>query len=117
MLLDTNILVEIWRGKTEPKKAIEDYSCGIETVVSCEFLQGVNHRQRERAKLFIEKYEFIAFSPEVSYRAVSLIKEFAHSKGLRIADALIASTALERDTPLFTYNKKHFNFIGGLRLI
>lgn len=54
LLLDTNVLIEIWRGKVEPKKAIEDYTCGIETVAMCEFLQGVNHRKKQALAVLLK---------------------------------------------------------------
>lgn len=59
----------------------------------------------------------MTFFPAISYRAVSLVREFSHNKGLRMPDALIAATSLELDITLFTYNKRHFEFIDGLKLI
>ncbi|HTW41624.1 MAG TPA: PIN domain-containing protein [Solirubrobacteraceae bacterium] len=34
--------------------------------------------------------------------------------GLKIADALIAATALERQLPLMTRNRRHFQRVSGL---
>lgn len=117
LLLDTNVLVEIWRGRMAPAKAISKYSCGLETVASLEFLQGVNYKQRKKADAFLAGFEFIPFTAPVSFRAVSLIREFSHEKGMRMADALIAATALEMDITLFTFNARHFDFIEGLKLV
>ena len=116
-LADTSTLIKIWRGDEALKTAIARRNCGIETVASLEFLQGVNKRQKERADEFIEQFQFIPFTPAISYRAMDLIRAFSHLKGLRMADALIASTALELNVTLLTFNTKHFDFIKGIKLI
>ena len=117
LLLDTNVLVEIWRGKSEPANVISRYYCGLETITCLEFLQGVNHKQRQKADAFLAEFEFIPFAPEISFRALSLIRAYSHRNGMRMADALIAATALETEIALFTFNARHFNFIEGLKLI
>lgn len=117
LLLDTNVLIRAWRGDKTLTSEILKFNAGIDTVVKLEFLQGANKRQFAKAVAFADAFEFIPFLPEVSFKAEALIKDFAHTKGLRIGDALIASTALTLDLPLYTFNKKHFNFIKGLRLI
>ena len=47
-------------------------------------------------------------------RAMRLIDLHALSDGLRLADALIAATALEHGLTLLTANFKHFSPIDGL---
>lgn len=116
-LLDTNILIQIWRGDRRVEAAIARYKCGLETIPCLEFLQGVNHKQKEKADEFIDRFGFVPFTASISHRAVRLIRNFSHSKGLRMADALIASTSLEFDIPLVTLNKKHFDFIDGIQIV
>ena len=116
-LLDTNILIKIWRGDKAVEAALERYNCGIETIACLEFLQGVNEKQREKADEFVGRFEFIPFTASVSHKAVSLIRDFSHRKGLRMGDALIAATSLELDIALVTLNKKHFEFIEGIKIV
>jgi len=80
-------------------------------------LQGANKRQAADALKFVETFEFVAFSPQVSYVADDLIRKFSRSKGLRAGDALIAATALVEDLPLYSFNIRHFEFIDGLVLV
>jgi predicted nucleic acid-binding protein len=87
LLLDTNVLIKVWRGSTDFDSIIERFSCGVETVVCVEFLQGVNHRQKKKADVFIDKFVFVPFSPDISFKAVQLVREHAHLKGMRLADA------------------------------
>ena len=115
--LDTNVLIKLWRGDALLREATANRACGIETVACLEFLQGVNNRQREKADEFIAHFEFIPFTAPVSQLAVDLVRKFAHFKGLRMADALIASSALHLDVGLVTLNIKHFDFIDGIKLI
>ncbi len=42
--------------------------------------------------------------------------DYSLSHHLDVPDGLIAATAIRNDVELFTLNKKHFQFIKGLRL-
>lgn len=117
LLLDTSVLIKIWRGDAELYREILAFQCGVDTVVLLEFLQGVNRRQKSKADEFVAAFEFVPFTADISYRAVELIREYSHSKGLRMPDALIAATSLELNIPLLTLNIKHFDFIKGIELI
>jgi len=43
-------------------------------------------------------------------------EKYKLSHGLDMPDSLIAATAIELDMSLFTYNKRDFRFISGIRL-
>jgi predicted nucleic acid-binding protein len=43
-----------------------------------------------------------------------LSNKYAGSKSIKVADALIAATALINNFRLFTDNKEDFNFVRGL---
>jgi predicted nucleic acid-binding protein len=47
---------------------------------------------------------------------MSLIDEYALVSGLRLADALIAATALETNLTLLSANTKHFKHIKHLKV-
>ena len=49
-------------------------------------------------------------------RASYLMEEHALAHGLRLADALIAATALEQACILLTGNDRHFSSITGLEV-
>ena len=55
-------------------------------------------------------------TPAVSQRAAELIDALALSHGLRLADALIAATAIEHQAMLLTANVKHFSAVEGLAI-
>ncbi|MEO8058663.1 MAG: PIN domain-containing protein [Burkholderiales bacterium] len=58
--------------------------------------------------------EIVPITPAVSQRATELIDGLALSHGLRLADALIAATAIEHQATLITANVKHFSAVEGL---
>ncbi len=116
-LLDTDVLIRAWRGDTNLRAMLDRNNAGIETVARLEFLQGDNKRQQPASIEFIDRFEFIPFSPEVSFKADYLNRKFSHLNGLRLGDALIASTTLVLALPLYSFNKKHFDFIEGIKLI
>ncbi len=116
-LLDTDVLIRAWRGDSKLKAKLDTYNAGVDTVARLEFLQGANKRQESAALEFVDRFEFIPFSPEVSFKADYLIRKFSHLNGLRLGDALIASTALVFELPLYSFNKRHFEFIEGIKLI
>ena len=53
---------------------------------------------------------------EITEIAINLIETYSKSHGLKIPDALIASTAIYYDFSLWTYNIKDFRFIENLSL-
>ena len=53
---------------------------------------------------------------EITEIAINLIEKYSKSYGLKIPDALIASTAIYYDLSLWTYNIKDFRFIENLGL-
>jgi len=53
---------------------------------------------------------------DISYQARQLVKQYALSHSMEMADALIAATALAKDEVLCTGNIKHFSVVPGLIL-
>lgn len=60
--------------------------------------------------------EVLPLTPTISGSAVDLIDSLALSHGMRLADALIASTAIEHELTLLSANAKHFGTVGRLQL-
>lgn len=117
VLLDTNVLIEIWRGDTHLIREVSLLNCAVDTTVYLEFLQGANKNQLVQSETFLENFELIPFSSSITFLAIDLIRRYSHMKGLRMADALIAAAATENNLPLFTLNTKHFEFVEGMKLI
>jgi predicted nucleic acid-binding protein len=120
MLIDSDVL--IWFLRAHPKATVRLAllpQWRISIVTYMEVAQGC-HTKAELVQtkngLAIRDTEVISVSPTIGQLAADLIDSWAHSHGLRLADALIAATALELNTPLLTCNTKHFKHIPGLNI-
>ncbi|MEZ5621908.1 MAG: PIN domain-containing protein [Burkholderiaceae bacterium] len=60
--------------------------------------------------------EIIPITPAISRRAAGLIASLELSRALRLADALIGATAMERQATLITADVGHFSAVEGLHL-
>jgi len=120
MLFDTDILIWFLRGDGAAARLIESQPHRAVSVVSAmELLQGARshgeiqsiHRLMLRSAIRI-----VPVHESASHVALSLIEAHALPGGLRVADALIAATALAEALPLATGNVRHFKTIAGLEV-
>jgi predicted nucleic acid-binding protein len=65
----------------------------------------------------LSNYTSIPINTDINDIFIDLFKTFTLSHRPGIADTLIAATALYYHLPLYTLNKKHFQFIPGIELI
>jgi predicted nucleic acid-binding protein len=70
---------------------------------------------RLKKGLAARQTEVLPLTPAISQRAADLIDSLALSHGMRLADALIAATAIEQGLTLITANVKHFSAVTGLQ--
>ncbi|WP_457623393.1 PIN domain-containing protein [Persephonella sp.] len=120
ILLDTNIIIELFKGNIETKKNLENINeknFSISIITSMELYYGaINKRELTKIKKFLESFDLLLINEEISKISLELIEKYSKSHGLEIPDALIAATSIYYDIPLFTYNKKDFICIEGLKL-
>ncbi len=122
VLCDTDILIEFLdRGNDAIKKnllAIGFQNIAVSAVSASEMLVGARDKKHLATIIqFIDNLIVFPLTSEVSNTHLNLIKNYTLSHKLQIQDALIASTSLVFDIPLYTLNAKDFKFIKGLRLI
>jgi tRNA(fMet)-specific endonuclease VapC len=65
----------------------------------------------------LSKYTPIPINADITDIFIDIFKTFTLSHRPGIADTLIAATAIYYHLPLYTHNKKHFQFIPGIKLI
>lgn len=120
MLVDTDVLVWFLRGNLRAARAIERLnSVTLSVVTYMELVQGT----RDKAELRVVRATLAAWGPEVvqigediSTRASLYVERYAHSHGVRLADALIAATASQRGLEILTGNDKHYRMIPELSI-
>lgn len=121
MLFDTDVLIWLSRGDRKAVRVMDAaQGLSLSIVSLMELLQGAKDRKEQRrirCGLAESGFTIIPIREAISHQAVMLIEDHALKDGLRLADALIAATALDAGLPLVTGNFKHFKPIAGLDVI
>ena len=80
------------------------------------YFGALNKRELAKIKNRMQKLKIVNLNNVITETAIDLIETYSKSHGLRIPDALIASTAICSRMELLTYNVKDFKFIEGIKL-
>jgi predicted nucleic acid-binding protein len=120
MIFDTDILIWYLRGSVKAARAIDAAEGrAISLVTYMELLQGAKNKQEAHAiKGFLKDFGFatLPLSENIGHRASIYVEEYALSNGMGMADALVAATAVEDASILFSANTKHFKCVKELQL-
>lgn len=105
-----------------PQTVAELESMGSENVLIpsvsvMELYRGMqNKREMAEMQKKLSQYNILHYNEEVSKTAIELINKFKLSHNLQIPDAIIGAMSIVYTIDLFTYNKKDFKFIPGIKL-
>ena len=120
MLIDSDVLVWLTRGHAGAAARLKQIpQWRISAITYMELAQGCRDKaelERVKKALSSSGMQIAPVNQAICERAMRLIDQHALSDGLRLADALIAATALENSLPLLTGNIKHFGLIEGLKV-
>jgi tRNA(fMet)-specific endonuclease VapC len=128
IIFDTNVLIEVERGHFDIDRFIqgrEEEPFGLSVITVAELLHGViradSEKRRLRRAAYVEKVIdlFPVFPFEISTaRIYAEIWASLVTKGIQIGahDLIIASTALALGFSVVTFNRRHFDKVGGLEL-
>lgn len=120
MLVDTDIFIWNLRGNAEAADRLDSLDrIALSSVTYMELVQGMRNKEELRdLRLSLAHWEadIVHVDEEISSRATFLVEQHYLSDGLRLADALIAATALDLGETLLTGNDKHYRLIGQLSL-
>ena len=120
IILDTNVLIEILKDKQATLDRINALQApfSISSITAMELMYGAKNKQEtQKLAQFIQLFNVIHLSKEISIEALKLVEQYAKSHALDIPDALLAATVLKNNAQFFTYNLKDFKFIPHLVLI
>ena len=123
--LDTNTCIDFLKNLSENVRnrflSIPLNEIKIPVIVKAELLLGAYKSNKtetlERTLQFLELFEVIPFTDEMSYTYAEIRKEL-EAKGNKIGanDLFIAATALNKKAILVTHNTREFIRIDGLQL-
>jgi len=121
VIFDTNILIELYRGNSAVKKEIELMDADvfyISSITAAGFMVGAKNKlDFGKIEQQLAKYILIPINTDITDIFVDLFRTFTLRRRPGIPDTLIAATALYYHLPLYTLNKKHFEFIPGIKLL
>lgn len=121
MLVDTDVMIWHLRGHHGARRFLQELPrILISAVTYMELVQGMRNRRELMVLRRSLKGRGIAMLPvdeRICDRAVLYVEEHFLSHALRLADALIAATAVEHGLPLATANVKHYRVIQELDLV
>jgi len=105
-LFDSNILIDYLNGVDAARLELARYeSRSVSVITWIEVLAGAPADAEPETCAFLDEFNQIGIDPRIAQRAVSLRRE----KRLRLADAVILATALERGLLLVTRNVRDFD--------
>lgn len=120
MIFDTNIFIYADRGVESAKELI--FNTSVRAISTVTYMEYVPYCRNKKELMTFEKlldtleFKIYEINTLTSLQARRIVKNFALSHSVEMADALIAATALLHDEVLCTSNAKHFLPIDDLKL-
>ncbi|MBI2966194.1 MAG: PIN domain-containing protein [Bacteroidetes bacterium] len=118
ILVDTDILIKVYRGNKEKKLQVDAIrgEIAISVITALELFQGANSAKRvyELSKQ-LKAYHILHIDHTISIKALHLTRQSLPGNLLLPPDALIAATSLIYGLDIFTDNKADFINIAGIR--
>ncbi len=124
-LLDTNVLIAMFRGEHGIREAIlhaGTKNCAISELTFGELLvgayKGKNKRQQKEVEIAGQMFQMIPVTSDIiDCWARQRAKLELQGNKIDSIDLLIASTALQNNLTIVTHNIKHFDRVQNLNII
>lgn len=122
VFVDSDVLIDVLRQLPVALNALNDLrptnSLLVSVVVRMEVVVGsFNKEALQQTERLLRQLTLVPITEEISTQADQLVTKFCLGNGLKLADALIAATALVYNAPLLTKNQRDFRFIPSLQLL
>lgn len=109
VLVDSDILIDFSRQIETAATWIDNFeshsNLAVSVVSQMELLVGaLNKKHLRQTQEFLNRFQLIQLTEQISTLANELVLEFSLSHKLRVADALIAATAIALDYKFATKN-------------
>ncbi len=114
VLIDSDILIDVARGRDARLLARWTELSGSDSVIACspvtvaEMWHGAQPSEYTALHALFNALSCVPIGPEIGRRAGDYLRQFAKSHHVELGDALIAATASIHDLALWTLNRKHY---------
>jgi predicted nucleic acid-binding protein len=114
VLIDSDILIEVSRGRDESIIVGWNELSRSDTVPLCspvtvaELWQGARPHEQKMLSALFAAFTCIAIDLEIGQRAGDYLRQYAKSHHVELGDALIAATASIHKAQLWTRNRRHY---------
>jgi predicted nucleic acid-binding protein len=118
ILLDTDVLVDFFRGHSKAVAFINAHSDSIilSSIVVAELYAGVKGDAEQTVlEHFISLFRVVPVSAEIAKAGGLYKRDYGKSHGVGLADAILAATAEAENAELKTLNVKHYPMLKDLR--
>ncbi len=118
VLLDSDIVIEVLRARDQlivsQWNALKTTNSAIlvSPVTVAEVWAGSRPSERQQTARFFRLLTSAPIDHATGEIAGDLLRQFGKSHNLKIGDALIAATAIQNQTALWTRNRKHYPMPG-----
>ena len=113
VLLDSDVVISLLRGRSPERAAWTDRLSRNEVlfyspITKAEVFAAMRRNEEVPTRRLFSLLVCLPITEEIGETAGYYLAAYGLSHGVEIADALIAATAREHHTPLWTLNKKHY---------
>ena len=118
ILLDTDVLVDFFRGHSKTVAFVNAYSDRIilSSIVVAELYAGVRGDAEQVAlEDFVSLFRVVPVEAEIAKTGGLYKRDYSKSHGVGLADAILAATAAAENAELKTLNTKHYPMLKTLR--
>ena len=114
LLIDTDVLVEYLRGRSEVVEYLEGLTSDlyISVISVAELFAGVRDDEEEKfLKQLLLAFAILPVTEKTARLGGLYRRDYGGSHGTGLADALIAATSEENGADLVTFNRRHFPMV------
>lgn len=118
VVIDTDILIDASREVIEALDCLDQLersaTLAVSVITEMELIVGCRNKTELRTLgRFLKRFRVLSLNERMSDVAAGSLRRYRLSHGLLIADALIAATAIVRDSPLVSKNQGDYKFHRG----
>ena len=117
ILCDTDVLINLFRRDQDVEAVFEQYNENrfvISSITAAEIYFDMKRKEARKTKELLGRFNMIYIDKAICQRMLDILHK--HMNRLSIADALIAATAQEYGFELYTFNRKDYAFLPGVKL-